>query len=64
MKEIEVVPPPTSLLLPCIRPKAYSLKTNEDLAFFANSAVLAWESCAAQIDALRLYYGLDSEKTE
>lgn len=44
--------------MPCTRPQAYALKTNQDLAYFASSALLAWESCAAQIDALRLFYGL------
>ena len=33
------------------------LRTNQDLAHFASSALLAWEKCAAQIDALRLFYG-------
>lgn len=44
-----------------MKPKVNQIKTNQDLAFFASSAILAWESCAAQIDALRLYYGVDSE---
>ena len=34
------------------------MKTNQDLAHFASAALLAWEKCAAQIDALRLFYGI------
>ena len=54
----EPIRPPTALLTPCTKPQAYQLKTNQDLARFASSALLAWQSCAAQIDALRLFYGL------
>lgn len=51
--------------MPCERPKAYALETNQDLAHFASAALLAWEKCAAQIDALRLFYGLvDGADTE
>ena len=53
----EVIAPPSALLTPCERPKAYALETNQDLAHFASAALLAWEKCAAQIDALRLFYG-------
>lgn len=61
----EVIPPPPALLTPCERPKAYALETNQDLAHFAGAALLAWEKCAAQIDALRLFYGLvDGADTE
>lgn len=62
MTKVEVVPPPSALLIPCIRPKAYNLKTNQDLATFASAVILAWESCAAQIEALRLYYGVDNDE--
>ena len=58
IRPAEVIAPPSALLMPCTRPRAYALKTNQDLAYFASSALLAWESCAAQIDALRLFYGL------
>ena len=51
--------------MPCERPKAYALETNQDLAHFASAALLAWEKCAAQIDALRLFYGIaDDDGTE
>ena len=61
----EVITPPSALLMPCERPKAYALETNQDLAHFASAALLAWEKCAAQIDALRLFYGLvDGADTE
>ena len=50
--------PPSALLMPCTKPHAYELRTNQDLAHFASSILLAWESCAAQVDALRLFYGL------
>ena len=43
--------------MPCERPKASEIRTNQDLAHFASAALLAWERCAAQIDALRLFYG-------
>ena len=43
----------------------YALETNQDLAYFASAALLAWEKCAAQIDALRIFYGLgDDDFTE
>ena len=41
------------------------METNQDLAHFASTALLAWEKCAAQIDALRLFYGLgDADGTK
>lgn len=40
---------------------AYAMETNHDLAHFASAALLAWEKCAAQIDALRLFYGLGDD---
>lgn len=54
----EVITPPSALLMPCTRPQAYALGTNQDLAYFASAVLLAWEKCAAQIDALRIFYGL------
>lgn len=61
MRPAEVIAPPSALLTPCERPTAYALETNQDLAHFANAALLAWEKCAAQIDALRLFYGLGDD---
>ena len=61
----EVIAPPSALLTPCERPQAYAMETNQDLAHFASAALLAWEKCAAQIDALRVFYGLsDDDATE
>ena len=61
----EVIAPPSALLAPCERPVAYAMETNQDLAHFASAALLAWEKCAAQIDALRLFYGFaDDDGTE
>ena len=57
----EVIAPPSALLAPCERPVAYAMETNQDLAHFASAALLAWEKCAAQIDALRLFYGLGDD---
>lgn len=34
------------------------METNQDLAHFASAVLLAWEKCAAQIDALRRFYGI------
>lgn len=65
MRPAEVIAPPSALLTPCERPKAYALETNQDLAHFASAALLAWEKCAARIDALRLFYGIaDDDGTE
>ena len=61
----EVITPPSALLTPCERPRSYALETNQDLAHFASAALLAWEKCAAQIDALRIFYGIvDDDGTE
>ena len=61
----EVITPPSALLTPCERPRSYALENNRDLAYFASAALLAWEKCAAQIDALRIFYGLvDDDGTE
>ena len=57
----EVIEPPSSLLAPCERPVAYAMETNQDLAHFASAALLAWEKCAAQIEALRIFYGLEDD---
>ena len=57
----EVIAPPSALLAPCERPVAYAMETNQDLAHFASEALLALETCAAQIDALRLFYGLGDD---
>ena len=61
----EVITPPSALLTPCARPTAHTLETNQDLAHFAGAVLLEWEKCAAQIDALRIFYGIvDDDGTE
>ena len=40
---------------------AYAMETNQDLAHFASAALLAWEKCAAKIEALRIFYGLEDD---
>lgn len=58
----EIIRPPDMLLVPCVKPKTYRLKTNEDLAYFASSVLLSWESCAAQVDAIRDFFNsVDAE---
>ena len=61
IQPVEIIAPPSALLAPCERPVAYAMETNQDLAHFASTALLAWEKCAAQIDALRLFYGLGDD---
>lgn len=55
----ELVTPPEALLAPCERPEAMQLNTNEDLVRFTSLALLKWEICAAQIESLRVFFGLD-----
>ena len=49
--------------MPCERPQTHELRTNQDLAHFASAALLAWDRCAAQIDALRLFYAEGTRKS-
>jgi hypothetical protein len=35
------------------------MQTNDDLVKFASLAILQWEQCAAKIEALRIFFGLD-----
>ena len=48
--------------MPCKRPQTSKLRTNQDLAHFADAAILALERCAAQIDALRLFYDAGNDE--
>lgn len=38
------------------------LETNDDLIRFASIAVLKWEQCAAKLNALRLFFGIDKKE--
>jgi hypothetical protein len=58
----ETVIPPNALLEPCEKPEVTKLETNEDLIHFTSIAVMQWEACAAKIDALRVFFGLDSKE--
>lgn len=40
------------------------METNDDLIRFASIAVLKWEQCAARINALRIFFGLDKEEND
>jgi hypothetical protein len=55
-----ILKPPESLLIPCEKPTASKLETNEDLAVFASNVLAAWEACAAKIEAIKAFY-VDSE---
>lgn len=55
----ELVTPPTALLDPCEKPVVTQMQTNDDLIRFASLAILQWEQCAAKIEALRIFFGLD-----
>lgn len=57
----EIVQPPDALLQPCPRPSAAHLETNEDLVRFASDSVMKWEICAAQVEGLRIFFGLDKD---
>ena len=57
----EIVVPPEALLEPCPRPSAAHLETNEDLLKFTSDAVMKWEICAAQVEGLREFFGLDKD---
>lgn len=60
----EMMTPPESLLEPCERPEASRMETNDDLIRFASISVLKWEQCAARINALRVFFGLDKENND
>ena len=55
----ETINPPEALLQPCPRPEAKHLETNEDLIRFASDAIYKWEVCSAQVNGLRVFFGLD-----
>lgn len=50
--------PPDALLAHCERPRVV-LETNADLARLASELAFRLDVCASQIDALRVYFGLD-----
>lgn len=57
----ELVTPPDALLTPCDKPEVSKMETNDDLIRLASVAILKWEQCAAKVDALRIFFGLDKE---
>lgn len=57
----QTINPPEALLQPCPKPEANHLETNEDLIRFASDAVYKWEICSAQVNGLRVFFGLDMD---
>lgn len=55
----ELVTPPDALLIPCERPEVSQLETNADLVKFLSLALSKYDECAAKIEALRVFYGID-----
>ena len=53
------VKPPTILLEPCKRPNVRSIETNGDLAKLASELMFSLDVCAAQIEALRVFYQVE-----
>lgn len=60
----ELVTPPDALLEPCEHPEVAQMTTNDDLVRFTSLTLLKWEQCAAKIDALRVFFGLDKEEND
>jgi len=64
----ETANPPKALLEPCKRPEKMPLETNRDLARLASELLYAFDVCASQIDALRVYFGVsdaqDKDKSD
>lgn len=58
MQEIK---PPMVLLEPCKKPTVDTLETNRDLARLASELAYSLDVCAAQIEALRVYFDVTSE---
>jgi hypothetical protein len=54
--------PPPSLLESCDKPEPGEMTTNGDLARYASALRYALDTCAAKIDAIKLFYDVD--KTE
>ena len=52
--------PPSVLLEPCRKPEAGRLETNRDLARLASELAYSLDVCAAQIEALRVYFDVTS----
>ena len=57
----ELVTPPDALLTPCDKPEVSRMETNDDLIRLASVAILKWEQCAAKVEALRIFFGLDNK---
>jgi hypothetical protein len=58
----EIITPPPSLLASCDKPEPGEMATNGDLARYASALRYALDTCAAKIDAIKLFYDVD--KTE
>lgn len=57
------VRPPDALLAHCEHPRVV-LETNADLARLASELAFRLDVCASQIDALRVFFGLDLAATD
>lgn len=53
-----------ALLSPCEKPVARPLETNKDLAKLASELMFSLDVCAAQIEALRVFYQVDSQTSD
>lgn len=58
----EIITPPTALLAPCEKPDPGEMQTNGDLARYTSALKYALDTCAARIDALRVFF--DTDKAE
>lgn len=56
----EYITPPPSLLAPCDKPDPGEMGTNGDLARYASALRYALDTCAAKIDALMVFFTVDS----
>jgi hypothetical protein len=52
-----VIKPPEAMLIRCIHPEPKQLETNRDLIYYLSELEYKFDVCAAQIDALRAFYG-------
>lgn len=55
----EIVTPPPSLLASCDKPEPGEMATNGDLARYASALRYALDTCAAKIEAIKLFYNVD-----
>lgn len=57
----ELITPPDALLTPCEKPEVTQMQTNDDLIRFTSLALLKWEQCAAKIEGLRIFFGIENQ---